>query len=67
MLRGIKKTVETGPRTVRYEFTRADLIKRLRLPADAVLTVQGLIIDAEPGHTLTVEHVVQPRSAKEAA
>lgn len=66
MLRGIKKTVETGPCVVHYEVTRADLLKRFRLPDDAVLTVDGLIIGHE-GRVLKVDHVVQARAASEAA
>lgn len=68
MLRGVAKTIETGPRTVRYNLTRADLIKRLRLPADAVITVEELVIDElsgkeEPGHrTLDVEFVLAPKT-----
>ena len=65
MLRGVAKTIETGPRTVRYNLTRADLIKRLRLPDDAVITVGDIIVgDHELGPiTLNVEFVLAPKKA----
>lgn len=42
MKRGINRTVETKvERRVTYSITREVLLKRLRLPADAAVYVQG--------------------------
>lgn len=45
MKRGINKTVETKvERRVTYSFTREVVLKRLRLPDDAVIYVAGEIV-----------------------
>ena len=64
MLRGVAKTIETPPRTVRYSFNRADLIKRLRLPEDSVVAVGDIIVgEHELGAiTLNVEFVLAPKT-----
>lgn len=77
MKRGIGRQVAIQ-RTITYSYTRADLIRLLRLPEDAVIECDGTVIDAvagEPdddaGCSLKV-HVLEsiaskPRAAKEAA
>lgn len=64
MKRGISKQVSIQ-RTITYDFTRSVLLERLKLPADAVLEVDGEALDDE---TLTLKvHVrenVQTRTAK---
>ena len=44
MKRGITKAVSIQ-RTITYTYTRTDLLARLKLPADAVLEVDGESID----------------------
>lgn len=66
MKRGIPKQVSIQ-RTITYDFTRSVLLERLKLPADAVLAVDGETLDDD---TLTLKvHVkedVQQRPAKAA-
>lgn len=67
MKRGISRQVSIQ-RTITYDFTRSVLLERLKLPADAVLEVDGEALDDE---TLTLKvHVkenVQTRTAKAAS
>lgn len=64
MKRGIQKQLSIQ-RTVTYDFTRSVLLQRLKLPADAVLEVDGEALDDD---TLTlkvrVQENVQARPAK---
>lgn len=48
MKRGIQRQVEIQ-RTVTYSYSRPDLLRLLKLPDDAVIEVDGTVIDAEPG------------------
>lgn len=65
MKRGVRKQVQIQ-RTVTYGFTRADLIKRLRLPADAIFSVSldGGVAVIEDGLLLevTVKQSILARS-----
>jgi hypothetical protein len=65
--RGIPKQVSIQ-RTVVYDFTRTILLERLKLPADAILEVDGEALDDD---TLTlkvrVQENVQARAAKAVA
>lgn len=70
MKRGIAKQVSIQ-RTITYDFTRSVLLERLKLPADAVLEVDGEALD-DGLLTLKVhvKETVQTRTAtaaKEAA
>jgi hypothetical protein len=66
MKRGISRQVSIQ-RSITYVYTRADLVRLLKLPADAVLEVDGESLDDD---TLVMKaHVkenVKTRAAKEA-
>lgn len=43
MKRGVAREIDTT-RTVKYKFSRADLIKRLKLPENSTISVDGVTL-----------------------
>jgi hypothetical protein len=57
MKRGIAKDISTT-RTIKYTFSKADLIKRLKLPDNSVISVDGVAL-GERGENAAVGLEVQ--------